>query len=40
MEPDSYRWEETVYVYDADAELGDEPTAEFDWGFSLRVDRP
>jgi hypothetical protein len=40
MTPGTYRWEVPVAIYDAETTGADEPTAEFDWGLSLRVQRP
>lgn len=39
LTPGSYRWETDVGVWtDADPGAGDDPSGEFTWGFSLRVE--
>lgn len=39
LQPDSYRWEQEVEIWeDTDARGTDSPTATFTWGFSLFVE--
>ena len=40
MAPRTYRWEVPVAIYGVDEDGTDEPSTEFDWGLSLRVEKP
>lgn len=40
LEPDAYRWEEDVQIWeDASADFGDSPSATVTWGFTLTVEK-
>lgn len=40
MTPGTYRFEVPVTIYGPDGGFGDEPQAEFRWGFNLTVENP